>query len=321
MAGTVERHAGKSLVWDLLSAYCAQKGLKLTALDDRGHGGFIDLPGGGRRFFRGTHFDLNPLGAAEVADDKAQSLGLLEQDRLPVPAGCLLWGSEESRVKDARTFARDHGFPLFFKPNSGQEGHDVHRAANVDELSETVRILTPHHRLLLLQEEIKGEDLRLVVLDGKVLLAVLREPPYVTGDGTARVGDLVAALHKELPADRRVERELAHQGYDLTTVLTEGTRSRLLPNANLSAGGTGLDITASLSPSLVQTAVRATRALGLRYAGVDLMVTGLGQPGEKGCILEVNAAPGLAQFARQGDAELQVVATVYETVFDALTSA
>jgi len=321
MTAVGQRRAQKSLVWELLHAYCAQKGLELTALDERCHGGVIDLPGGGRRFFRGTHFDLNPLGASEVADDKAQSLGLLRRDGLAVPEGCLLWGSEEDRTAAAQTFARDHGFPLFIKPNSGQEGRDVHRVADAGELETAIRALTPHHRLLLLQEEVRGEDLRVVVLDGTVLLAVLRRPPFVTGDGVSRLGDLIASAHGALADDPRVERALASQGVDLESVLPKGTCASLLPNANLSAGGTGLDVRASLSPLLAQAAIRATRSLGLRYAGVDLMATGRGQADEACRILELNAAPGLAQFARQGAAERKVTARVYDAVFDALISA
>jgi len=36
-----------------------------------GYVGQIVLPDGRKRYFRGTNFDLNPLGASEIARDKA----------------------------------------------------------------------------------------------------------------------------------------------------------------------------------------------------------------------------------------------------------
>ncbi|WP_172971986.1 hypothetical protein [Roseibium aquae] len=309
-----------SLVWTLLSDYCAARGYGLRQLDEYGHGGVVFLPDGDRRFFRGTHFDLNPLGASEIADDKGQSLALLAAEGLPVPAGCLLHGPSDERVRQAQDFARDQGYPLFLKPNEGQEGEDVFRICGPDALQDHVALLAAKHRLLLLQEEIAGEDFRLVVLDGRVVLAVLREPPAVKGDGRTQLSDLIARKAQVSAGDPRVAQHIGQQGVDLGTVLEEGRALAVLPNANLSAGGTGKIVTDGVSGALKDAATKAARASGLRYAGVDFIVCCPGTDAERFTLLEINAAPGLSCLAAQGAAEQSAVAAVYRAVFDTLVS-
>ena len=60
------------------------------------------------------------------------------------------------------------------------------------------------------------------------------------------------------------------------------------------------------------------RALGLRFAGVDLIATGPDDPAP--VVLEVNAGPGLSYFHRLGAREAETVERIYEGLVDALLS-
>ena len=62
----------------------------------------------------------------------------------------------------------------------------------------------------------------------------------------------------------------------------------------------------------------AARALGLRFAGVDLIATGPDDPAP--VVLEVNAGPGLSYFHRLGAREAETVERIYEGLVDALLS-
>lgn len=325
-----------SLVPRLLSRYCERKGLRLVLDPDLGNAGFIETSAGARRFFKGTHFDLNPLGAAEIADDKDYSLTFWKADGFRVPRSLLICApsliesfkaSDSAHLSalrsndDVRSFATDIGFPVFLKPNDGQEGRDVLKIHSLAGLEPALKDLFLRQDKLLLQEAVQGVDIRVLVLDGDVLCVIEREPPSVIGDGTTAISDLVAGTHRRLCNDLRTTAELSSQGYTPGGILAAGEKICLLPNANLSAGGKGRLITNVLASHLKQTAISAVNALGLRYAGLDMVVSDPADPDSSYVILEANAAPGLNRFAAQGAGETRTVQAIYERVFDALTGA
>lgn len=68
----------------------------------------------------------------------------------------------------------------------------------------------------------------------------------------------------------------------------------LKSTANLSTGGTSVDVTDMMHPENIFLCERISRVIGLDVCGVDIMAENLTQPLKEngGCILEVNAAPG-----------------------------
>lgn len=311
----------RSLVFRLLESYCARNGLRLSAADPHGHAGLVEGPGGKRRFFKGTRFDLNPYGAAEIANDKAYAAHFLKAAGLNVPAGLFVPGDRilngTPLPADVRDFVGQNGFPLYVKPNQGREGRGVIRVDTDDALAQGLATLARHHPALLVQEEIPGMELRVLVLDGEVLCAFERHAPKVTGDGVSTIGELIAAHGRIDPTDNRIDLELARQHLLPQSVAGAGRTITLLPVSNLSAGGMARIVTAGPAPELQVLARKAAATLGLRYAGVDLIVPLEPRPDIAAVVLEVNAAPGLSNLHRQGGQEAETIERVYEKVFDA----
>ncbi|WP_422041165.1 ATP-grasp domain-containing protein [Roseibium sp.] len=313
---------GRSVVYELLEQYCAEHGLHLTAGDSRGHAGCIEDGRGKRWFFKGTRFDINPLGSAEIANDKAYSLHFLEQAGVRVPESLLVFAQDVRTGRqlpaDILQFVEDHGFPLFLKPNIGQEGQDVFRIHGFAELSDMLHRLSGTHPQLLLQPEMSGRDLRVIILDGDVLCAVERRAAQVTGDGRQSIATLIGAHTRIAPSDGRIDAALAHQGLTRDSVPGAGDRVALLPVTNLSTGGTADIVTGQLAPGVLDAARKAAAVLGLRYAGVDMILTGSAPHTAEAVILEVNAAPGLSNLYRQGPGEAACVGAIYGTLFSRL---
>jgi glutathione synthase/RimK-type ligase-like ATP-grasp enzyme len=310
-----------SLVFQLLERFCAQNSLKLTAGDPHGHAGMVENPSGKRWFFKGTRFDLNTLGASEIANDKAYALKFLEENDITVPASHYVQSSAISEAKslpaDILKFSESAGFPLYLKPNIGQEGRDVVRVDTDQQLLPTLNHLAGKHEHLLLQEQVTGQELRIIILDGEVLCAIERCPPQVTGDGVRDMTKLLAEQPKIDRQDNRIETELLRQDLTLASVPAEGRQVTLLPITNLSAGGSAKFITDDLAPEVGSIACRATQTLGLRYAGVDLIIPSSGSQNPAAIVLEVNAAPGLSNISRQGPEEAEIVEKIYQKIFEA----
>ncbi len=316
----------------LLAAYCERHGHNLITDAATGHAGYVETKSGQRRFFRGCHFDLNPLGAAEVADDKGYALEFLARDGFSVPRGITIhspdavnavarkntpYAGAMNTAADAVGFAEEIGYPVFLKPVAGQEGEDVRRLNNRSSLEQALGDLFQRHPALLLQEAITGADLRIVILDGGVLIALERYPAKVAGDGASSIRDLAAGIPGLDPNDPRIAAELAAYGLDLEAVPAKGVDIPLLPNSNLSTGGTARNVTDIVDPALCTIAAGAAKALSLRFAGVDLIARDIGDAAAGYAILEINAAPGLNRYARQGEPELALVTRIYQKLFAA----
>ena len=98
-----------------------------------------------------------------------------------------------------------------------------------------------------------------------------------------------------LELDDAADRLLAAKGYDHDSVPPEGEVVFLRKTANLSTGGTAIDVTDVIHPDNRLMAERAIRAVGLDIGGVDFLTTDITQSyrDNGGAICEINAGPGM----------------------------
>lgn len=306
-----------------LAVACAALGCRLEAVDRHGRSGSIRYPDGRRAQFNGTAFDINPLGAANIARDKDHCAQALRRAGLTAPEGRVLLAArriaklhaqgslsrrEETVYADVAAAVRAVGLPAVIKPIDGMEGDGVARIGGVDRALEEAEALFARHDRLLLQPWLPGRDLRVVVLDGAVLFACERRRPSVVGDGR----QVIAALIDRMAAERRraghpvgvsaadpaVRRYLGQTGRTLDTVPAAEERVELLPTANLSKGGDMADVTGKVHPEYARICRQGAEAIGLRFAGVDLLVATVERFDPGYTILELNAAPGLSHAGR-----------------------
>lgn len=327
--------SNKPLVARLLADFCHQHGLTLHLDAGLGHAGMIEAPNGRRSCFIGTRFDLNPQGASELVRDKAYTAEFLRSAGLPVPDQIVILASTyrqhlaESRpnylagayqgASMAKDFARRVGFPLFLKPVTGSGGKDVERLDSSQELALSLARLSEKHETLLLQQGVIGQDMRAVCLDDSILLALHRRPASVTGDGLSTLEEL-ARLHLTDRKDlEQARRHVSAQGKTFESVPEEGEDVALLPVTNLSRGGEASLLHPDQLPvSIREACLSAGRILNLRYFAVDLIAR---EPEDNEApfhILEVNAAPGLAELHRQGGTASTLVEEIYAEVFRAI---
>ncbi|MEK9182916.1 MAG: hypothetical protein AAB849_00190 [Patescibacteria group bacterium] len=119
--------------------------------------------------------------------------------------------------------------------------------------------------------------------------------------------------------DFRIANQLKRAGLSFRSVLPNGSRLELLPNANLSTGGDALDVTETMHPDWQKLAIKLTRDMNLRYCGVDVMTEGtLKEPPKSYVVLEVNAAPGLDHYSSSGANQRRIVEKMYRKILEAM---
>ncbi|MEL6522142.1 MAG: ATP-dependent carboxylate-amine ligase [Pseudomonadota bacterium] len=299
----------------LLQAAAAELGAEVHVEPRFRHVGQIQL-GAQRKLFFGNALSLNGDASATLAADKTYTAELLAGAGLPTPRGCLTVSPrfrETLALKSPTAaaalpdpdavfrFVEKVGYPVFVKPNRGTEGSDVSQADTVDTLQTDLERLFSHTSHARVEAFVPGQDYRVLVLNGVVRAVYRRDPLHITGDGQTPIRSLIDLALARLARgprlsvdDPRILRCVAAAGYTTGDRLPKGQKVALLPNANLSTGGSLTDMTGRLPATFGAMAVQAAEHLGLRLAGVDLIAEDMAAP----TILEVNSAPGFDFYAR-----------------------
>lgn len=267
-------------------------------------GGFFRLVHGGRSIHcRESLCELTSGVAMSIADDKAVARRVVATAGLAVPDQTEA-GEDRARIA---AFLEKHG-KLVVKPARGEQGRGISVGiATLDTLDAAIAEARTVCDRVLLEACFEGEDLRLVIIDFKLVAAAVRRPPRVIGDGRSTVAALVemqsrrreAATGGEsrIPLDAETDRCLAEQGLDLDTVLAEGREITVRKAANLHTGGSIHDVTDTVHPDLVASACRAARAIDIPVVGIDFMVRDPSEPDY--VFIEANERPGLANHEPQ----------------------
>lgn len=326
-----------SFVSPILMGLARRAGVRIVLEPRFGYAGQIILRDGRRKYFKGTNFDINPLGSSMIAQDKDYAAFFMRAMGYPVPEGEAFFTSRwDKKVKQGRgplaayAYARTLGFPVVIKPNHLSQGSGVNLVFGRAEFFRAFKEFEERERVFLVQRHYAGHDYRIVVLDDRVISAYERLPLSVVGDGKSTIRQLMEAKQRRITkqgrdtlidfADRRITRKLKRKGYDRGSVPKANELVELLDNKNLSTGGDAIDITDKLHNTVTKLAVNVTRDMGLRFCGVDLITArSLDQPLGDYVILEINAAPGLDHYASVGKKQKAVVDEMYLHVLNAMT--
>nr|WP_245198645.1 N-acetylglutaminylglutamine synthetase [Jiella mangrovi] len=271
-------------------------------------GGFFRLTHGGRTVLcRESLSELTSAVAMSICDDKTVTRRMVEGAGVKVPEQI----SGDSDDEAISAFLEKHG-QVVVKPARGEQGRGI--SVGIETLEDTkaaIEAARQHSPTVLLEACFQGDDLRLIVIDYRLVAAALRKPPMITGDGSSTVVDLIEHLSRRrsaatggesrVPMDKETERCVRQAGYGMDDVLPEGERITVRKTANLHTGGTIHDVTGDIHPALVEAAVAAARAIEIPVTGIDLMIK---SPALADYVfIEANERPGLANHEPQPTAE------------------
>ncbi|MER2507569.1 cyanophycin synthetase [Amaricoccus sp.] len=242
--------------------------------------------------------------AVEIASDKDMCTRLLSDLGLPVPRQSFVRDADEA--VDA---AEDIGFPVVVKPVDGNHGRGV--AVNLttaDEVAAAFDAAIEEGSGVVVESMILGDDHRLFVVAGELVAAARRMPGHVVGDGEHKIAELVAIVNQDprrgvghenmltrLELDAAADTLLKARGYGHDSVPPAGEVVYLRKTANISTGGTAIDVTDVIHPDNKLMAERAIKAVGLDIGGVDFLTTDITRSYREtgGAICEINAGPGM----------------------------
>ena len=241
--------------------------------------------------------------AVDIACNKELTKKMLDMASIPVASGSICVDEE-----DLAETIKKIGYPIVLKPLDGNHGKGASiNVTNWDDAVAGLAFAKEYSKRIIVEKFITGFDFRILVIDNKLVAAAKRVPAHVIGDGRTTIQQLIDTTNldprrgyghenvlTQIDVDRDTEDLLDKLGYTLETIPRTGEIVFLKSTANLSTGGTSVDVTDMMHPEYIFLAERISRVIGLDVCGVDIMAENLTIPLKEngGVILEVNAAPG-----------------------------
>ncbi len=256
----------------------------------------------------------------EAAGDKYETKKKLEKAYIPVAEGKAC-----NNTDDLMEIISDLGYPLVIKPLDANQG----KGATIDirddqQALEAFAHAQQYSRYVLVERYITGHDFRMLVINGKFVAAARREPAHVHGNGTCNIEQLVEYVNSDpkrgnghdkaltkITLDHDSLGLLKRKGYTPQSIPTRDEVVYLKSTANLSTGGTAIDVTDEVHPENIFLAERVAGVMGLDICGIDIMAPTLQSPLRQnaGVVIEVNAAPGFRMHLEPSEGKPRNVAS------------
>ncbi|MBL4891988.1 MAG: cyanophycin synthetase [Rhizobiaceae bacterium] len=254
--------------------------------------------------------------SVELSCDKEDTHNLLNDLGLPVPQQRMVYSPREA-VRAARRI----GYPVVIKPLDANHGRGVSINLNEDNQVETAFAEARefgNSRAILVESFVIGFDHRMLVVNNELVALAKRVPGHVKGDGKNTIEELIEIINADprrgighekvltnLELDKQAERLMKEADVTKDSVLPDGEILYLRDTANLSTGGTAIDMTDVVHPDNREMAERAIKAIGLDVGGVDFLIDDITKSYKDigGAIVEVNAAPGFRMHVAPSEGE------------------
>jgi len=259
--------------------------------------------------------------ATSLASDKEGTHSILKDMGLPVPKQTMFTNEDE-----AVNAVKRMGFPVVIKPLDANHGRGISINLTSDEqVREAFHVAREQgrSRYVLAESFVTGYDHRMLVVNNELIAVAKRVPGHVVGDGKKTIAELIDIVNSDprrgighekvltrLELDAQAKRLMQDAGYTEKTRLAKDEVFFLRSTANLSTGGTAIDLTDVVHPDNREMAVRAVRAVGLDIGGVDFITDDITHSYKDvgGAIVEVNAGPGFRMHVAPSEGEPRDVA-------------
>jgi len=255
---------------------------------------------------------LSNLYDHKLTGNKPLIAEILSDLNAPIPRYCVFDLITLSRALD---FFQEIGGPVVVKPSDGTGGGNS-VVTNITSRSGIVKAAANARatgRRMLIEEQVSGDNYRLLYLDGDLIDCVLRKPATLTGDGSSNLAQLVTTENEtrlatgttlaqvQLSVDMDLRNTLASQGLTLSSVPAAGRKVVMKDVINQNRREDNQPATELLCEPIADLGRKILRAVGSRVVGVDVITNDLSIPLEEsgGVILEVNSPPGLYFHNRQ----------------------
>ena len=250
--------------------------------------------------------DVTTSIAMSRCNDRRTTVRILKKANLSVPDQLLA-----SKLANNIEFMEKHK-SIIVKPRKRLHGFgttvDVSTKEDLQKAIKNSKKINPE---VLLEEMMIGMEMRIVVIDFKVVAAAIKRAPFIVGNGEHTILQLVEKQSRRrqqatqgentIPIDKKFSKIVEAAGYKLDDVLPKGKELQVRNTTKSRYGGTFHDVTNDTHPDLLDAARRAAIALDIPVVGLDFIVKSPSEP--EHIIIEAMERPYLVNYEPQPTAE------------------
>lgn len=257
--------------------------------------------------FKNTDFGGNTALAYKIANDKILSNYILDYYGYPIAKSYDIYQSDYKNLTQEKITHLQ--YPLVIKPIDQAHGNGVMmNIINYNELIQKLWKSFKSYPRMMIQEQIKWKEYRVLIVKDEVLIVENRTPPYVKGDGVSTTKKLIKEENKnphrwngymQPLSDIIIDNELidciTKQWYNIDTILNNQIKIELRGNSNTGTWWGSVDCTHLIHKDTKDMLIRLSHTLWFEMCGIDIITTNISLPlwDVWWIILELNATPGI----------------------------
>lgn len=292
-----------SVTQRLVIAELHKRGYECRPMDSLSPKVFLEFTDGQgrRRYINGAVGDKTNAVACRIVDDKLATTSIAQQLGLRAPDTVCY-----ESIEQAQEFIGRHG-TVVVKPLDSAHGNGVTvQVDSPEKLAQAVSRAQQFCEVVLLQQQVGGQDMRLLYIGGEFCAAAERRPAAVIGDGQHTIHELIELENEKPERGQNYQTKYnviplataaVYLGDRITGVPAAGELVQVIGTANIGSGGVAVDRTEEVPEGLIAQGKRLVDELALGVCGVDFL------DGPEGSyIIEANASPsfGLHHYPHEG---------------------
>lgn len=246
-------------------------------------------------------YDFNSKKSKKIMNNKMVSTLELKKLGFPVPKSINFYPKKE-KFSILKQKIKNHNFkyPIVAKPVGEAQGRDVYVGIdNFDELKEKINTKLNNYNEIQIQEEVKGDDFRILVVGEKIIYVLRRIKPFVIGDGKNSIKQLIKNRNKRQIKNKDYETKLMsenyilEQGYKLTDILPKNEKI-IISKTNNYHNGSELELVdiSNIHQDNIIMFLDILKKIDAKIVGIDYMTDDISKSYlETGKIIELNSNP------------------------------
>lgn len=283
-----------------------KNGVKFEILDRDENFVYLEKNGKVEYVKQATKTSLDSYVTMLIMENKVVTKKVLEKENIIVPQG-----KDYFNIEEAKSDYRKYGAGTVIKPKSTNFGLGItifKEEFSKEDYEKALEIAFKEDNSILIEKFVKGKEYRIFVIGDEVVGILHRVPSNVRGDGERSIKELVE--EKNLDSLRgigyktpleKIKLEdpeklfLKGQGLTMEYIPKKDEVVYLRENSNISTGGDSLDYTDDILDTYKEIAIKASKAVGARICGVDMMIEDIKNPNPKDnyAIIELNFNPAI----------------------------
>ncbi|MCQ8212672.1 bifunctional glutamate--cysteine ligase GshA/glutathione synthetase GshB [Cetobacterium somerae] len=283
-----------------------KNGIKFEILDRDEN--FIVLEKNGKIEYvkQATKTSLDSYVTMLIMENKVVTKKVLEKESIVVPKG-----RDYFNIEEAKADYRKYKAGIVIKPKSTNFGLGItifKEEFSKEDYEKALEIAFKEDSSILIENFVKGKEYRVFVIGDEVVGILHRVPANVRGDGERSIKELVEEKNldplrgvgyktplEKIKLEDPEKLFLKGQGLTIEYIPKKDEVVYLRENSNISTGGDSLDYTDDILDVYKKIAIKASKAVGAKICGVDMMIEDIKNPNpiDNYAIIELNFNPAI----------------------------